>query len=170
MPGQGRSFVVYNGATAALTSRLAYVATGTAIKTMLQIKSGGPNLTGIWWGYALDVATPTSPVYVELLTTGTVPATGITAYAAGDIIKYGDGGGGASALTTTSNTSGFTATAEGTITATRLLDVATPPMAASYETQLPLDREFGVLSTEYLRIRVTTATTVNMLCWVGWCE
>jgi hypothetical protein len=168
MPGQGRSFLVYNGATAALTAHAAFVATGTAIKTMLQVKSGGPNLTGIWWGYCFD-SVPAVPVYVELLTTGTVAATGVTAFAAGDIVKYGDSGGAASALTVTSNTSGFTATAEGTITATRLLDVGIP-MASGYETQLPLDREFGVVSTEFLRIRAHTATAVNMLCWVGWVE
>ena len=166
MPGQQRSFLVYNCATAALTAHAAFVTTGTSIKTMLQLKSSGANLTGIWWGYCFD-STPAVPVYVELVSTGTVAAT-VTAFNAGDIIKYGDSGCTAAELTLSTTTSGFTASAEGTITATRLLDVGVP-MASGYETQLPLDREFGVLATDYLRIRAHTATAVNMLCWIGWC-
>lgn len=166
MPGQARSFLAYNCATAALTAHAAFVTTGTTIKTMQQLKSSLGNMTGIWWGYTFD-STPTVPVYVELITTGTVAATGLTAYNAGDIIKYGDPSGAAADLTLSTSTSGFTATGEGTITATRLLDVGVP-MASGYETQLPLDREFGCIATEYLRIRAHTATAVNMLCWIGW--
>jgi hypothetical protein len=162
----GRNFLIANAATAALTASPTYVATGTAIKTMLQVKSAKPNFTVVEWGYSLD-ATPTVPVKVELLTTGTVAATGLTSYNVGDIVKWDDGGETAAELTLGTGASGFATTAptEGSITATRLLDVGIP-MAAGYVQQWPLDREPGVLDSDYLRIRVTTATTVNMLCYV----
>jgi hypothetical protein len=159
----GRNFAIWNAATAALTATPTYVATGTAIKTMLQAKSSGGNFNVVEWGYYLD-STPTVPVKVELLTTGTVAAT-VTASATGDIVKWDDPGQTAAELTLGTTATGYTASGEGTITATRLLD-AGPPMASSYIMQFPLDREPGVLATDYLRIRATTATTVNMLCYV----
>jgi len=167
MPGQGRSFLVFNGPSAALTAHFAYVTTGTAIKTMLQIKPT-TNITGIWWGYQFD-SIPNAPVYTELISTGTVGAT-VTSYAAGDIVKYGDSGGAASVIAITANTSGYTSSGEGTITATRLLDSGGPPMASGYETMLPLDREFGVVANDFLRIRMHTATAVLACCWLGWVE
>jgi hypothetical protein len=160
----GRNFSIRNAATAALTAAPVFVATGTAIKTMLQVKSSGGNFTVIQWGYALD-STPTVPVKVELLTTGTVAATTLTAFNAGDICKWDDPGQTAAELTLGTSASGFTAGAEGTITATRLMDIGAP-MASSYDMQFPLDREPGVLATDYLRIRATTATSVNMSCYV----
>jgi len=166
MPGQARSYLAYNCATAALTAHAAFVTTGTSIKTMLQLKSSLGNITITSWGYALD-STPAVPVYVELLTTGTVAATSLTAFNAGDVVKFGDPSGVAADLTLSTSTSGFTAAAEGTITATRVLDVGVP-MASGYSTQFPLDREPGCIATEYLRIRAHTATAVNMLCWIGW--
>lgn len=158
-----RRFIVWNGATAALTAAMPLVATGTTIKTLLQIKPTTP-IALIEWGYATDVI-PTARVNTELLTTGTVPAT-VTNYAAGDICKYDDSAGAASAIATGSgNTSGFTATAEGTITATRLLAYR-PDWGQGLFQQFPLDREPGVQINDICRIRVTTTVSINMACYL----
>lgn len=157
-----RLFMVQNGAMPT-TARMPVVATGTAIKTMLQVKPTTP-IVVVEWGFSFDVA-PAALVTVELLTTGTVAGTGITEYTANDITKWDDSGAAASGIDTATDKSGFTATAEGTITATRVLDYLAT-WAQSYSKQWPLDREPMVPATDYLRIRATTATTIGMNCWV----
>lgn len=156
-----RRFILWNGAmptTAAMPS----VATGTAIKTMLQFKPTTPTAV-IGWGFIHD-SVPSALVTAELITTGTIAATGITAYGANDLIKYDDSGGAVSGIATAS-VSGFTATGEGSITATRPLDVG-PAWATSYAMQFPLDREPGVISGDVCRIRMTTTVSVNTRCFV----
>lgn len=156
-----RRFILWNGAmptTAAMPS----VATGTAIKTMLQFKPTSQTAI-IGWGYIHDTV-PTAAVTAELLTTGTVAATGITAYGANDLIKYDDSGGANSGIVTAS-VSGFTATGEGSITATRPLDVG-PSWSPSYAMQFPLDREPGIITADVCRIRMTTTVTIFTRCFV----
>lgn len=157
-----RRFSVWNGATAALTADQPYVATGTTIKTMLQVKPTS-SIALIEWGFEFDVV-PTALVKTELITTGTINAT-VTAFNAGDVVKYDDAGSVASAISLGTAASGFTSTAEGTIVATRKLDRG-PGWSQFYCKQFPLDREPGVQANDFLRIRVTTATTINMQCWV----
>lgn len=156
-----RLFMVQNGAMPT-TARMAVVATGTAIKTMLQVKPTTP-IVIVEWGFSFDVV-PTALVSVELLTTGTVAAT-VTAYGANDITKWDDSAAAASAITVGTGASGFTGSAEGTVTATRVLDYQVS-WAQSYSKQWPLDREPMVPATDYLRVRVTTATTIGMNAWV----
>lgn len=158
-----RRYLLFNGATAALTGALAPVATGTSIKTMLQIKPT-TNIAVIAWGYSFDVV-PTALVKVELITTGTAAAT-VTAFASGDVCKYDDSGTAASAISLGTTASGYTSTNENTVTASRLLAYRNE-WAQSYEAQLPLDREGGVIANDILRIRATTATSINMTCWVA---
>lgn len=157
-----RRYIVWNGATAALTAALASVTTGTSVKTMLQLKPT-TNISIIEWGYSFDVV-PTALVTTELITTGTVNAT-VTAYASGDVAKYDDSGTGASAISLGTSASGYTASAEGSITATRLLD-RRQEWGQSYAIQFPLDREPGVIANDILRIRMTTATAINAACFV----
>lgn len=155
-------YTVYNAATAALTAAPTFVATGTSLKTMLQIKPT-TNIAIIGWGFAFDVL-PTAPVKTELITTGTVNAT-VTAYNSGDVVKWDDAGGVGSAISLGTSASGFTSSAEGSVTASRLLDLYSGS-EQSYRIQYPLDREPGVQANDFLRIRMTTATTINALCWV----
>lgn len=158
-----RRYIVWNGATAALTAALASVSTGTSLKTMLQIKPT-TNIAIVEWGYSFDVV-PSALVKVELITTGTVAAT-VTNYASGDIIKYDDAGSAASAIATGGgNTSGFTASAEGTVTSTRPLAYRSE-FGQSFAQQFPLDREPGVQANDFLRIRMTTSVAINALCYV----
>lgn len=157
-----RRYQIFNAATAALTAAPAAVATGTSLKTMLQLKPT-TNIAIIGWGYSFD-AIPTALVKVELITTGTVNAT-VTAFNSGDICKYDDAGTAASALSLGTSASGFTSSAEGTVTTSRLLAMRNE-MSPSYECQFPLDREPMVAANDILRIRATTATTIGMTCWV----
>ena len=157
-----RRYIVWNAATAALTAAPTMVTTGTALKTMLQVKPS-TQIAIIEWGYSFDV-TPTAVVKVELITTGTVNAT-VTAFNAGDVVKYDDSGGAASAITLATSGSGFTSSAEGSVTASRLLDYQAS-WAQQYSKQFPLDREPGVVASDILRIRMTTATAVSASCYV----
>lgn len=157
-----RRYVLFNGATAALTAALAPVTTGTSLKTMLQIKPT-TNIAVIAWGYSFDVV-PTAKVAVELITTGTVAAT-VTAFASGDVCKYDDPGTAASAISLGTSASGYSASVEGTVTASRLLAYRSE-WGQSYEAQLPLDREAGVIANDILRIRATTSVAIGMTCWV----
>lgn len=162
-----RTFQVHNGAMPT-TARIPLVATGTAIKTMLQIKPT-TQITVVEWGFEFDVV-PTALVSVELLTTGTVGCVALTDFVAADITKLSDPGTAASAISLASEASGFTSSStEGTIVATRVLDYQ-PTWAQAYSKQEPLDRDWGVSANDFLRIRVTTATTINMDCWVVWEE
>lgn len=165
-----RLFQVWGAATAALTAPPVLIASSASTstpKTAMQLKPNTREICVIEWGYTIDVL-PTAGLRVELIDTGTVPATGLTNFAAGDIIKYGSPNDAASTLSTGGgNTSGFGATGEGTITATRLADF-------HYENglylnkQYPLAREFYVPITNYLRVRITpsSAAIVNILPYI----
>lgn len=162
------TFVLWNGATAALSAKLAAAATGNnAIKTMLQIKPGTPKIRIVEWGYSFD-AVPASPVPVELITTGTVFAT-VTAAASGDVVKYNDVTGSASQISLGTTASGYTASAEGTITSTRLL-AEQLENGVYFKQQFPLGREPEVNGGDALRIRVHTPSVMNMTCYVCWEE
>jgi hypothetical protein len=157
-----RRYLVWNAATAALTAAPTPVTTGTSLKTMLQVKPT-TNIAVIAWGYSLD-AVPTALVKPELITTGTVNAT-VTAFNAGDVVKYDDSGNAASAISLGTAASGFTASAEGTVTTSRLL-AGGSSWAQQFSEQFPLDREPGVAANDVLRIRVTTSVAIGMLCWI----
>lgn len=153
------------------TAALAKVATGTAIKTMLQIVPA-QNIRILEWGVSFDGSTAATPVECELIDTGTVAAT-VTAYATADIYPYTNpsdpaqtSGSTGVPLNLGTSLSGYSASVEGTITATRLGDYQQVAPTNQYLHQWPLSREFGVLKGDVLRIRMTTATTVNALCYV----
>ncbi len=158
----------YNGATAALTAAVPPVATGATIKTLLQLSpKTGVDLKIKAWGISFDASAAATPGKVELIETD-VAAT-VTAYATGDILKKNNPGGPAadSALITlgTAN-SGFTATAEGTITATRLFDYQLIAPTNQYVYQEVLGNECILQAGKFLRVRVTFGTTVNAVCFV----
>jgi hypothetical protein len=158
------TYITWNGATSALTAATASVATGTTIKTMLQIKSGTPKMRIIEWGYSFDTA-PSVKVNVELVETGTVFAT----VTQGVVATYNDVTGPASQAVLSTSGTGYTASAEGTVTATRLLAYQ-EELGSSFKQQFPLGREPEINGGSSLRIRVTTGTTINMTCYIIWEE
>ncbi len=156
------------------TAAQAVVTTGTAIKTLLQAKLGGStNMTGrvVEWGISFDGSTAATPIKCELLTTGSVAAT-VTEFVAADIINLTDPNAGAVtddfplAFTAAGDESGYTATAEGTITATRMFDVQLVAPTNQYVKQFTLGREPTFKASEFLRIRVTAGAAVNAYCYI----
>lgn len=165
-----KTYIVYNGPMCT-TAAPAKVTTGTAIKTLLQIKPAVP-IRPIAWGISFDGSALATPGVVELIDTGAIFAT-VTASVAADVQPYGDpnapvntAGTSGTPLNLGTAATGYTATAEGTITATRMADLHQVDPVNEVSLQWPLGREFEVPAGDSLRVRVTFGTAVNALCWV----
>ncbi|MEU4224271.1 hypothetical protein AB0F17_08260 [Nonomuraea sp. NPDC026600] len=154
----------------ATTAALAPVTTGTAIKTMLQIATPSTRMIRVVeWGISFDGSTAAAPVKCELIQTD-VAAT-VTAHVAAGVQPYDDPGAPASLMTLGTSATGYTASAEGSITATRTGDVQFVAPTTQYVRQFPLGREFVVPVSKFLRVRVTlTGTAVNAYTYVIWIE
>lgn len=146
--------------------------TGTAIRTMLQVKTGvGFSGRVVEWGCSFDGSAAATPGKVELFGC-TGAATMSTALVNADIMPYNDPNAFVNAsnvpfdLSTT--TSGFATAAvtEGTVANYRGFDAQLLPPTAPYTKQFPLGREPEIGSASFLRIRVTFAATINMFCYV----
>ncbi|MGW2720859.1 hypothetical protein [Streptomyces sp. NPDC001492] len=124
------------------------------------------------WGFSLDDP-PGADGVIELLQTD-VAAT-VTAHVASGVINL-DPNGTASLLTLGTSATGYTATAEGTVTATRPFDTCSLSSVSgesglSYvRTFMPDDRPIVAVS-KFLRVRATTPTTgSDMRCFVTFQE
>jgi hypothetical protein len=156
------------------TAAQASVATANGVKTMLQVSTPATRyITLIAWGYSIDVASA-GIMTVELLQTD-VAAT-VTAHVASGVQPL-DPGAPASLMTLGTANTGYTASAEGSITATRVFDAQKHSIAAaghadlSYSYQFMPDERPIVPISKFLRVRTTaTTTTPTMLCWVVWDE
>lgn len=155
------------------TAAQAAVTTGTSIKTLLQMKLNA-NATNtakvVEWGISFDGSAAATPIKCELLTTGTVKAT-ITEFVAADIINLDPNGPAVTddnpfAFGAAGDESGYTGTAEGSITATRMMDVQFIAPTNQYIKQFPLGREPQFAPSEFLRIRVTAGAAVNAYCYM----
>lgn len=163
-------FLIGNGPMPT-TAAFAAVATGTSIKTMLQVKaSATKQFSIIEWGISFDGSAAATPGKVELIETD-VAAT-VTASATADITRIdGDalmGGDPVTNLLPVGTTStGYTASGEGSIAAIRNLDG--PQFIApttQFVKQFPLGQEPVVQISKFGRIRVTFGTTVNCYCYM----
>ena len=152
---------VANGPMPTTAAQVA-VTTGTSIKTLLQLLHPSLALTVVEWGISFD-GSPAA-IKCELLTTGTVAAT-VTTFATADVNLFSDPAGNVPGLTLSTSGSGYTASAEGSITATREGDTQIIS-ANQYIKQFPLDQEFVVKAADVLRVRVTAAAAVNAICSV----
>lgn len=157
------------------TAAFAAVTTGTAIKTMLQVKpSATLGMRIVQWGYSLDSSASVS-AKIELIETGTVFGT-VTASVANDLMKYDaaalmGGDPTTNLIQVGTSATGYTCTSEGSITAVRMLDgprieTMSTSFAVNFTNQFPLGREPFVQTGNAMRVRVTTATAVNMYCYV----
>jgi hypothetical protein len=156
------------------TAGLVAVATSAAIKTIMQVKLGGStNQTAkiAEWGISFDGSAAATPGKVELLSTKTVGAT-ITEYVAADIINLLDPNASAVtddfpfAFTAAGDESGYNATAEGTITATRPFDSQLIAPTNQYIKQFPLGREPNFRQDEFVRIRTTFGAGINCYAYM----
>ncbi len=159
---------IYN-APMPTTAALAKVTTGTAIKTMLQVKLGTQTKGEITaWGISFDGSAAATPGTVELCETGTIFGT-VTASAAADIMKVGDPNAvdpSTSAFIIGTSATGYTCTSEGSIVAVRTFDSILLPPTAPYVYQFPLGQEPRLNVSTALRVRVTFGAAINALCWI----
>jgi len=163
------SYTAWNSAMPTTAAR-AGVTTGTAIKTMLQIATPSTNkIRVLKWGVRFESA-PTAIVRCELVTTGSVAAT-VTAHVAAGVQPYGDSQVPASLMTLGTSATGYTASAEGTVTTTRTGDEWIAPIGVSYyDYEWSLGREWEVPISTFLRVRMTTATAVVAQTYIIWDE
>jgi len=153
------------------TAAFAAVSTGTAIKTLLQVKPSATLIAKIVeWGISFDGSAAATPGKVELIETD-VAAT-VTASVAADVTKL-DAEAIACGDPTTNlvqvgtAATGYTATVEGSITAIRNLD---PPQfmapTTQFVKQFPLGREPMIQVNKFARIRCTFGTAVNAYAYM----
>lgn len=166
------AFIAWQADTSALTGPPAAVATAATagtVKTILQVKTGAGKIRVVEWGYGFD-ATPAAPVRVELVETGTIFAT-VTTLGSG-VRAYNDASGAVSQTAAPgASSTGFNATVEGSVVATRLLGF-NYENGLYFKQQFPLGREPEVNAASSLRVRATPGSNaaVNIYCYIVWEE
>jgi hypothetical protein len=157
---------IYNGPMPTTAAQVP-VTTGTAIKTLLQLKPFNQCKINAW-GVSFDGSAAATPIKVELLETGTVFGT-VTASADADCIKL-DGTDQAVAsvagLTLGTTATGYTCTSEGSITTVRMFDAQLVAPTNQYIYQFPLGQEPVLVIGNATRIRVTAGAAVNAYAWI----
>jgi len=143
------------------------VATGTAIKTMIQVVVPATvAIKVIEWGISFDTPASSAVVACELFGSTGTATTGTsitpTEYASFSAVPSLCVGG--------TNLTCFTPSVEGTVAAYRPFDwqLITPP--AVYVKQWPLGREPQSNLSTVVRVRVTASVTCNAACYVLWEE
>ncbi len=165
-------YTAYNGPMPT-TAAQASVSTGTTAKTMLQISPPSTRqIQLLEWGWSIDDP-PGADGVVELLQTD-VAAT-VTAHVAAGVQPMTPGIPASLVTLGTANT-GYSASSEGTTTASRVFDVMSISSTTSEsglsggKIWLP-GRGPIVSASTFLRVRMTTPTTaVDARCWVRWDE
>lgn len=161
-------YKIFNGPMPTTAAQVP-VTTGTAIKTMLQVKLGTQSKGRVKaWGVSFDGFAAALPGRIELCETGTVFGT-VTASAAADICKFGDVSlvdPTTSAFIIGTSATGYTCTSEGSITAVRTLDATLCPPTQPYFYQWPLGEGPEINVSTALRIRMTFGTAVLAYAWI----
>lgn len=164
----GATYITWAGNSSNLTLPLPGVSVSTTTKTVLQVLADPYYpVTIIQWGYNfLGSTLPTAAVQMELVDTATVFAT----VTAGSVARWGGPNGPASQATISTSATGYgPASAEGSITSTRLLDQHSYP--ADWASQFPLGREPKLAAGNCLRIRGTnlaSSGTVTVAPYIIW--
>ena len=160
-------YVAYN-ASVPTTTALQKVATGTSIKTLLQIATPSTqDISIIEWGISFDGSALETPIECELFGT-TVAATSGTS-----ITPIGYDASGNNRLSLCVGGTGSTCyspSTEGTVANARMFDAQLVEPIGGYIKQFPLGSQPYVAVSQYVRIRVTAGTGVNAYCYVVWQE
>jgi hypothetical protein len=161
-------YQVFNGPKNT-TAQPATVTTSTSLKTLLQVKPLVPCKL-IEWGISFDGSAAATPGTVELVEVD-VAAT-VTAFVAADITFF-DGEALLVGDPTTSfisvgvSASGYTSSAEGSVTTVRNLGpVQQMSPTGQFIQQFPLGQEPFLQAAKFTRIRVKFGTAVNALCYL----
>jgi hypothetical protein len=149
------------------THAVVEVATGTAIKTLLQVAI--PSTTDIRvvaWGVSFDgISSAAAPGVLTLLDTDVAATvTTLTPEEWGSEDNQPSLCIGGAALT------GYNATAEGTITVSRILDGEEVHPQTGYSVWFPIPALPRVKAGRFLRVRGLFAADVNSIPWVLWQE
>lgn len=147
------------------TAAQAVVTTGTAIKTMLQVKPLAIARIRAW-GISFKGFAAAEPVKCELMEAD-VAAT-VTASVEADITKYDDpvNALAADVMTLSTTGTGYTASVEGTITVVRPFDIQLVAPSSQYVLQYPLGMEPKIQKNKFGRIRVHAPAAVDCYCWM----
>jgi hypothetical protein len=149
------------------TAAFAKVTTGTAIKTMLQLKPFN-TCHIVEWGISFDGSAAATPIACELIDTGTVFGT-VTASADVDITKLTsveDAAASVVGLTLGTSATGYTCTSEGSITSVRNFDIQLIAPTNQYVKQFPLGARPKCIIGNAVRVRVTAGTAVNAYTYI----
>ena len=160
-------YTIYPSASPTVAAQ-AVIATDAVIKTLIQVRA--TRLVKIReWGISFAAFAAAQPVLCELLATGTVFAT-VTPHVDAGVPKFNPAEESAVAsvagITYTTTGTGFDASAEGTIIATRMFDAQHIAPTNQYVKQFPLGAEPILDIGESGRIRVTAPATVDALCYL----
>lgn len=162
-------YKAYNG-PAPTTAVLAAVSTTTSILTLLQLATPATTeITVLEWGISFDGAAAAAGIRCELLTTGAVNAT-VTAHVAAGLVRWDSPNGPDSNLTLGTASSGYTASAEGTITTTRVYDSQFVQPTGQYVMLWPLNECPVIPVSTFLRVRVKAAAAVGAVAFIRWRE
>lgn len=164
-------FKVWNSAMST-TAPMSPVTTGTSTKTMLQLATPSTRqITVISWGYEID-SFPTTNLTGKIELIETDVAATVAAHVASGVQPLLPGVP-ASLLTLGTSATGYSASAEGTVTTTRTFDqdeingvTYLGGSEAMYDYQFMPDERPVVAVSKFLRVRATFGSAVNMLCWV----
>lgn len=159
-------FWAHNGAPATAAAAVK-VATGTSIKTLLQVATPSTqDISVVEWGISFDGSAAATPIECELIVVG--QAATVTSFTPQ---LYTADAHAASACVGGTSATGYTSTGEGTISGTTFYgDLQLIAPTSQYVKQWPLGREFYVPVSSFLRVRVTAGTTVNAYCYIIWVE
>jgi len=149
------------------------VVTSSTLFTQLQIvPSANTPIKIVEWGVSFNGSALAAGFHCELVQTGTVAAT-VTAYATTDVMPYSD----PNAPAQTSGTSGvplnlgtalsgYTSSAEGSITSCFIHDSQLIEPIGGYWKQFPLGREPLIKPGNVCRIRVKGDGTTTAVCYL----
>jgi hypothetical protein len=152
------------------TAAFAALATGTSIKTLLQYKASASILGKIVeWGISFDGTTAATPGKVELIETNvaaTVTAADANSITPIDANATAGGNPTSNLIPVGTSATGYNASAEGTITEVRNLDLQLIAPTNQYVKQFPLGREPVIRPDKFARIRVHFGASVNAYAYM----
>src|SRR4051794_19991303 len=135
-----QTYIAFNGPEPTTASR-ASVATGTAIKTLLQVATPATaEIKVIEWGISFDGSAAATPGVIELIETDVAATSGSSLTPT----KHGNPNGPASLCVGGTGATCYSPSAEGTIAAIRSGDTQFIAPTNQYVKQFPLGREFMV--------------------------
>lgn len=142
------------------------VATTTSLKTVLQVATPSTQqIELVRWGVYFDASAAAAPGVVDLIDTNvTATVTSLTP----EVFGYSNEP--ASLCVGGSSATGYNASAEGTITASRIIDAENNPPTSGYSWDWPQGERPVIAVSRFLRIRCLFAATVNVIPFIVWQE